>query len=138
MYLTYAIILDILKNVILLKFKGYRLFNPKSFILFNCSIVFFLFIFGIGLSQSILLSFFVSVYSFIHHFPCHLLFFGIFSFFYLLDWNDTRIQYPYPSYLGLLLGSFLNTFLDLVYTIMSAENVDIRFKRNEIHIRENL
>lgn len=113
-YIFWLIIMDILVLVIVnyltlnstqhtITFNGYSF--SKLFVLF----AFIFFLFGVDLYKSFLPSLLLTCYSFLHIYPSHILFCVISSGFYILDWNESNLLFPYPSYQGMLVGSLFNT-----------------------------
>ena len=113
--LVCAACVDLLAVLIILKLKRYRVAEDKLkiFPILYCQILFLFYIFGIDLIHSLLPSFFLTMYTFVHKYPFHLIICTMFSYFYALDWIDSRLIYPYPTYCGMLLGSQINLLLDV-------------------------
>ena len=71
-----------------------------------------LIIFDSTLLYSICLSVISSCLMTIHTSKMHLLLLWLSTLTYLLDWNDTYIKYPYPTLVGLSVGSLFDMYID--------------------------
>lgn len=111
--LCWLIIMDLLFLFTLNSTHYKMMLNVNSISKLFILIIFMFFIFGVDIYKSILPSLFLTCYSCLHRNPWHLLFCLLSSGFYILDWNESSLVFPYPSYQGMLLGSLLNTAIDI-------------------------
>ena len=68
--------------------------------------------FGNTLLYSICLSLITSCLMTIHTSKMHLLLLWLSTLTYLLDWNDKYIKYPYPTLVGLFVGSLFDMYIE--------------------------